>query len=512
MKKRALVSVWDKTGIVEFCSLLVERNFEILSTGGTKKILQENNISVTSVSDLTGFGSIMDGRVKTLHPKVFGGILADRNNPNHINDLKSIKSREIDLVVVNLYPFVEEAVEKKLPLGEAIEYIDIGGPSMLRAAAKNHHSVISICDSNDYDNFIKDYDSSNGEISPSLREKYAAKIFNITSEYDSKIASYMSSFSIKNSELSNNININVDKSVDLRYGENPHQKAGFYISSQKNIDWKQIQGKELSYNNYMDIDSALSIVRDFSEPSCSIIKHANPCGFAIGEDNVESFNRAVSCDPVSYFGGIVGFNQKVAPDLATLLIKPFLECIVAPDYDEESLEIFKSKKNLRIIKVNHGYNPSSYSIKNALGGYVVQEKDSVILDIDSCEIPTKKKPNENEKKAMLLGWKLVKYVKSNAILFANNNQLLGIGAGQMSRVDSVKIAIRKVQETGLSLKGAVMASDAFFPFSDSLEIAAEAGILSVIQPGGSIKDSEVISKANELGLSMVLTKIRHFYH
>ena len=320
------------------------------------------------------------------------------------------------------------------------------------------------------------------------------------------------SFFDKNDKLPDSININVDKSFDLRYGENPHQKAGFYFSSQEEIGWEQLQGKQLSYNNYMDIDSALSIVRDFTEPSCSIIKHANPCGFAIGKDNVESFNRAVSCDPVSYFGGIVGFNQKVNSSLAELLIKPFLECIIAPEYDEESLEIFKTKKNLRIIKVNDTYIPSPYSIKNALGGYILQEKDFATINIEACEILTQKKPDKNQKQAMVLGWKLIKYVKSNAILFANNNQLLGIGAGQMSRVDSVKIAIRKVQESGLSLDGAVMVSDAFFPFPDSLEIATDAGILSVIQPGGSIKDSEVISKADELGLSMVFTKIRHFYH
>ena len=512
MNKKALVSVWDKTGIVEFCSSLVDRGFDILSTGGTKKILEENNISVTSVSDLTGFASIMDGRVKTLHPKIFGGILADRSNPNHLDDLKLIDSGEIDLVVVNLYPFVKEAIENNLPLEKAIEYIDIGGPSMLRAAAKNHKSVIPICDSNDYDNFISDYDSHNGEIPIDKRIEYAAKIFSITSTYDSKISSYISSLFEGGNQLPGSININVTKEIDLRYGENPHQQAAFYTSPGKDIGWKQIQGKQLSYNNYMDIDSALSIVRDFNEPSCSIIKHANPCGFSIGENNVESFNRAVSCDPVSYFGGIVGFNKIVNPDLAELLIKPFLECIVAPEYHKDSMEIFKKKKNLRVIKINNSYAPSANSIKNALGGYIVQEKDSANIDIESYEIPTKEIPNEDQKAAMVLGWKLVKYVKSNAILFANKNQLIGIGAGQMSRVDSVKIAIRKVQESGLSLDGAIMASDAFFPFPDSLEIAAEAGILSVIQPGGSIKDSEVINKADELGLSMVLTKIRHFYH
>ena len=512
MNKKALISVWDKSGIVDFSSSLIDRGFEILSTGGTKKILEENNIPVTSVSDLTGFGSIMDGRVKTLHPKIFGGILADRKKSNHLKDLESIDSGEIDLVVVNLYPFVEQAIEKNLPLEKAIEYIDIGGPSMLRAAAKNHESVIPICDSNDYNSFIDNYDSYNGKIPNHIRIRYAAKIFNITATYDLKISSYVSSMCDDKEKLPNTINISTKKSIDLRYGENPHQKAGFYVVPNEEIGWDQLQGKQLSYNNYIDIESALSIVRDFNKPSCSIIKHANPCGFAIGNNNLDAFNRAVSCDPVSYFGGIVGFNEIVNPNLAQLLVKPFLECIVAPEYHDESLEIFKQKKNLRIIKINDIYNSADYSIKNALGGYLVQEKDFTNIDIKSCLIPTKEKPNNEQIEAMILGWKLVKYVKSNAILFANKNQLIGIGAGQMSRVDSVKIAIRKVKESGLSLDGAIMASDAFFPFSDSLEIAAKAGISSVVQPGGSIKDDEVISKADELGLSMVLTKMRHFYH
>ena len=403
MSKKALVSVWDKKGIVDFCSALVDRGFEILSTGGTKKTLEENNIPVTSVSDLTGFGSIMDGRVKTLHPKIFGGILADRKNANHLKDLESINSGKIDLVVVNLYPFVEEAIENELPLNKAIEYIDIGGPSMLRAAAKNHESVIPICDSNDYNNFINDYDSHDGEIPNNIRVEYAAKIFKITSEYDSKISCYISLEDDIIDKLSDNINININKSIDLRYGENPHQKAGFYIHPKQDAGWEQLQGKQLSYNNYMDIESALSIVRDFSESSCSIIKHANPCGFAIGKDNIESFERAVSCDPVSYFGGIVGFNKTVNPDLAQLLIKPFLECVVAPGYHKDSLEIFKQKSNLRIIKMDDTYIPSPYSIKNALGGYIVQEKDFTKIDIKSCEIPTKQTPSNNQIKAMLLG-------------------------------------------------------------------------------------------------------------
>ena len=510
MKKRALISVWDKTGIVEFSKALVERNYEILSTGGTKALLEKNGIGVKSVSDLTGFGSIMDGRVKTLHPKIFGGILADRSRENHIEDLAKINSGEIDLVVVNLYPFVEEAVKKKLPLDKAIEFIDIGGPSMLRASAKNHQSVIPICDPKDYQSFINELDE-NKELSIDIRKKYAMKVFALTTNYDSQISTYISSMSAED-ELLDNINISVEKDNVLRYGENPHQKAAFYRDPKSEKSWSKLQGKELSFNNYTDIESAISIVNDFDDISCSIIKHANPCGFAIGGDTLEAFNKAVSSDPVSYFGGIIGFNRKVEAKLASKLIEPFLECIVAPDFDEESLEIFKKKKNLRLIKTHDNFKLSKVMIKNALGGFLVQDRDEINFNIGNSEVVTKKQPSTKDLEALSLGWKLVKYVKSNAIVFANESQILSVGAGQMSRVDSVKNAIRKISETGLSLDGAVMASDAFFPFPDCIEIAAKAGISSVIQPGGSIKDSEVIAVADELNLSMVLTKARHFYH
>ncbi len=511
MSKTALISVWDKTGIVEFAKSLTDRDYEILSTGGTKKLLEENNVKVTSVSDLTGFGAIMDGRVKTLHPKVFGGILADRKNQTHMNDLIKIDSKIIDLVVVNLYPFVNEAADKNLPIDKAIEFIDIGGPSMLRASAKNHESVIPICDPEDYNSFINELDESNGEISIETRKDYAIKVFNITSNYDCQIATYLSSFN--NDESSpNNININVIKNSELRYGENPHQKAAFYISADKNDSWVQLQGKQLSYNNYTDIESAISIVKDFDDLSCSIIKHANPCGFATGRNNIEAFERAVSSDPISYFGGIIGFNHKVDSKTAEKLVEPFLECVVAPDFDDNSLEIFKKKKNLRLIKINDNFKLSKMMIKNALGGYLVQDRDQLDFNINQCEVATKREPNKEEIKALELGWRLVKYVKSNAIVFSNHNQLLSVGAGQMSRVDSVKNAIRKISETGLSLNGAIMASDAFFPFPDCIEIAAKAGIKSIIQPGGSIKDSDAINVADELNLSMLFTKARHFYH
>ena len=336
-------------------------------------------------------------------------------------------------------------------------------------------------------------------------------MFNVTSNYDCLISSYLSNFE-EDEVLSSNININVIKNNELRYGENPHQKAAFYISHDQQNSWVQLQGKKLSYNNYTDIESAISIVKDFDDISCSIIKHANPCGFAVGDNNVDAFERAVSSDPVRYFGGIVGFNHKVDAEVAKKLVKPFLECIVAPDFDSESLEIFKSKKNLRLIKIKDSFRLSKTMIKNALGGYLLQDRDQLDFSINECEIVTKRKPNKKEIEGLNLGWKLVKYVKSNAIVFSNHHQLLSVGAGQMSRVDSVKNAIRKISETGLSLTGAIMASDAFFPFPDCVEIAAKAGIKSVIQPGGSIKDSEVINAADELNLSMLFTKARHFYH
>ena len=401
-------------------------------------------------------------------------------------------------------------MKKKLPINKAIEFIDIGGPSMLGAAAKNHESVIPLCDSSDYEDFIGKFDNSNGKISIKNRQEYAAKIFKITTQYDMQISSYLNSNS--NEHFSDKISINAIKKDELRYGENPHQKAAFYTSEDNDNSWSQLQGKQLSYNNYTDIESAFSIVNDFEQISCSIIKHANPCGFAVGDNTIQAFERAVSSDPVSYFGGIVGFNSTIDRELAEILVKPFLECVVAPDFDDQSLEVFKTKKNLRLIKTSKEFTLSNKMIKNALGGYLLQDRDQLFFDIKNCDIVTKLKPSSNEINALELGWKLVKYVKSNAIIFANKNQVLSTGAGQMSRVDSVKNAIRKISETGLSLEGAIMASDAFFPFPDCIEIAAKAGIKSIIQPGGSIKDSDAIDVADELGLSMLFTKARHFYH
>ena len=507
--KRALLSVWNKSNIAVLGTFLSDQNIEIVSTGGTKKVLEDAGIRVTGIGDITGGGSVMDGRVKTLHPKIFGGILADRENTSHLTDLSDLGGLEIDLVVVNFYPFVQEAVEKNLDFSKAIEFIDIGGPSMVRAAAKNYHSVLPLCDPENYAEFIEEYEKSNGQISLEFRKKSASAVFAMTATYESAISNY---FMKDEESLPKIVNLNLSKSSNLRYGENPHQDAAFYLSEGQTETWHQHQGKTLSYNNYADMESAFNIPQEFSNTACAIIKHANPCGFGLGENSKEAYLRAVTTDPVSYFGGIVGFNCEVNVETAEELIQPFLECIIAPSYSDEALEILKKKKNLRVISVGKKGLTDEFSIKSVAGGYLYQQKDFQQGELEKLEIVTEKIPSELEINAMQLGWKLVRNVKSNAIVFANSNQLLGVGAGQMSRIDSVKIAIQKVAEAGLNLQGATMASDAFFPFSDSIEIATRAGISTVVQPGGSIKDAEVIKKANELGVAMVFTKIRHFLH
>ena len=509
MIKRALISVWDKEGVVELGKFLQNNNIEILSTGGTQTVLENAGVKVTSVADITGTGAVMDGRVKTLDPKIFGGILADRNNPSHLTDLDSIDGLEIDLVVVNFYPFVNEAVNKKLAFAKAIEFIDIGGPSMIRAAAKNYHSIVPLCSPNFYADFITQFTANEGEIPLDVRQKYACEVFSMTSRYEAAIYNY---FTRESEGFKNTINLSLEKAEDLRYGENPHQDAAFYLPDGKELPWTQLQGKALSYNNYADMESAIAMVLEFDEASCAIIKHANPCGFGIGESINEAFHRAVSTDPVSYFGGIVAFNKVVDADTASDLVKPFLECIIAPEVTPEALEVFKKKKNLRVVTIGENYKLSQDSIKSVAGGYLVQQKDSDQGELNGLDVVTELKPSSGQIMAMKLGWTLVRYVKSNGIVYSNETQLLGVGAGQMSRVDSVKIGIRKVNEVGLNLDGSILASDAFFPFSDSIEIAAEEGVKVIIQPGGSIKDQDVINKANELGLVMAFTKTRHFYH
>jgi phosphoribosylaminoimidazolecarboxamide formyltransferase/IMP cyclohydrolase len=480
---------------------------ELVSTGGTQRILEEAGIKVIAIREITGSGSVMDGRVKTLHPKIFGGILSDRKKQSHLTDLQNLGGLEIDMVVVNFYPFIKEAVTKKLDFKDAIEFIDIGGPSMVRAAAKNYHSVLPLCEPAQYLDFINIFNENNGNIPLQFLKKSAASVFSITAAYESAISNYFNKYEIKESVL-----INLNKAADLRYGENPHQEAAFYLNQGLSPSWHQHQGKILSYNNYADMESAFEITMEFPEEACAIIKHSNPCGFGIGKNIKDAYLRAVSTDPVSYFGGIVGFNREVESDTAEELIQPFLECIIAPSFSDKALDILKGKKNLRVVSVSKEGLRDQYSIKSVAGGYLYQKKDNQQGELEKLKIMTRREPTASELIALHLGWKLVRHVKSNAIIFANGQQILGVGAGQMSRIDSVKIAVQKVLETDLNLRGAIMASDAFFPFSDSIEIAAEAGISAIIQPGGSIKDGDVIKKTDELGLAMVFTGIRHFLH
>jgi phosphoribosylaminoimidazolecarboxamide formyltransferase / IMP cyclohydrolase len=506
--KRALLSVWNKENIVELARFLIKNDFEIISTGGTKQILLDHNVNVTSISHVTKSEEIMNGRVKTLHPKIFGGILADHTNENHLKDLNSINSKIIDLVVVNLYPFEDMASNKNMGLNKLIEYIDVGGPSMLRAAAKNYKSVITLSNPSMYEDFMIEYSSSKGIINNKKRKEYARNVFLETSKYDSII---FNEFSKDNSDkLSDSLNINLSKDFDLRYGENPHQISSFY-TDRSTSSFKQLSGKKLSYNNFFDIETSIRIVKDFKEKCCCIIKHSNPCGFSIGKNLVDCFESAVSCDSISYFGGIVGFNRKINTKIAKKLIEPFLECIVCPDIDNEALEILKMKKNLRVIIYNKNYDYSNVSVRSVMGG-VLSQTLSNDNDLKDWNIVTNTEPLNKDLDALKLGWKIVKYVKSNAIVIANDKQIIGVGAGQMSRVDSVKIAIQKAIENGFELKNSILASDAFFPFSDSLELASKHGIKHFIQPGGSIKDKEIIKIADKLKVSMIFTNQRLFSH
>ncbi|NOZ09356.1 MAG: bifunctional phosphoribosylaminoimidazolecarboxamide formyltransferase/IMP cyclohydrolase [FCB group bacterium] len=509
MIKRALLSVWFKDGLVELGGFLADKGVELVSTGGTAKVLTDAGLTVTPVEKLTGTGAVMDGRVKTLDPRIFGGILADRNNPDHLKELSGLGGAPIDLVVVNCYPFGTEAVEKALELRDAIEYIDIGGPSMLRAAAKNYHCVVALSHPSQYVDFMEQFQRSGGDIPLESRRHYAAEVFRMTAGYDAAIRDYLGKTP---QEPVVDLKLDFVRSAELRYGENPHQKAAFYLPKGTDLPWKQHQGKALSYNNYADMESAVNIAREFKRIACCIVKHANPCGFGFGASPIKAYRRAITTDPVSYFGGIVGFNRQVDGETARELIKSFLECIIAPDYSKEALSIFSSKKNLRIVTVNQNGISGKVTYKSVAGGLLYQEKDGDQGELNHLKVVTKRGPTADESDALRLGWKLVRYVKSNAIVFTDPKQLLGVGAGQMSRVDSVLLAMRKAHSAGLKITGAAMASDAFFPFPDGIEVAAKAGVTAVIQPGGSIRDREVIRKADDLELAMVFTNVRHFYH
>lgn len=509
--KRALISVSNKTGIVEFASGLKEQGVEIISTGGTKKLLEEHGIEVKSISEITNFPEILDGRVKTLHPVVYGGLLAVRDKEEHVEQLQSLDIQFIDLVIVNLYPFKETIAKEDVRLEEAIENIDIGGPTMLRAAAKNFQDVTVVVDPRDYSAVMKEL-KNDGNTSLHLRKQLAAKVFRHTAQYDTLIAHYF--MQDEQEVFPEQLTLTYEKKQTLRYGENPHQKAAFYqevLPRDGSIgNGKQLNGKELSYNNIQDGNAALHIVREFKEPAAVAVKHMNPCGVGIGETIEIAFERAYEADPVSIFGGIVALNREVNQEVALKMKEIFLEIIIAPAFTKEALEILSVKKNLRLLTVPMETTlTSTKKITSVYGGLLIQEEDMYTLKDGTITIPTKREPTDKEWKDLKLAWQVVKHVKSNAILLVKDEMTIGVGAGQMNRVGAANIAI---QQAGEKAKGAVMASDAFFPMDDTVELAAKAGITAIIQPGGSIRDEDSIKKCDEYGIAMVFTGVRHFKH
>jgi phosphoribosylaminoimidazolecarboxamide formyltransferase / IMP cyclohydrolase len=514
--QRAILSVTDKTGLVDFARKLGDLGVELVSTGGTAKLLRDSGINVKDISDLTGFPEMLDGRVKTLHPKVHGGILHRRDNAGHRAAVAEHKIPAIDMVVVNLYAFEKTAAQPGVQFDELIENIDIGGPSMIRSAAKNFQDVAVVTSPADYNAIADEMARSGGALSKETKWRLAQKAFATTAAYDSAIASTLERIATPDesklappSAFPATLRLSFHKQMDLRYGENPHQKAAMYADNSDAgvAHAKQVQGKELSYNNIVDLQAAWDLAQDFDETVCAIIKHTNPCGTATGKTLAEAYLRALECDPVSAFGGVIGVNRPVDAAAAAEMAKLFLEVIAAPSFDSAAKEIFSSKKNLRLIEIPAGQQ--SWILKNISGGMLVQDADLHKLSESDLKVVTKRVPTPEEKRALLFAWKVCKHVKSNAILYARDGQTVGVGAGQMSRVDSCKIGAMKAQ---LPLKGTVAASDAFFPFPDGVEEIAKAGATAIIQPGGSVRDEEVIAAADRLGLAMIFTGVRHFRH
>jgi phosphoribosylaminoimidazolecarboxamide formyltransferase/IMP cyclohydrolase len=511
--RRALISVSDKTGIVELSKKLVEHDVQIISTGGTYKLLQEEGLPVTQISEVTGFPEILDGRVKTLHPKVHGGLLAVRDKASHQQACKDNDIAFIDLVVVNLYPFKATISKEGFTYEEAIENIDIGGPSMLRSAAKNHRDVTVLVDPADYPTILDEL-AVDGNTTLATRKRLAAKTFRHTAAYDSLIASYLTEEGQE--VLPDQLTLTYEKVSTLRYGENPHQRAAYYKDALSRADQlvsaKQLQGKELSYNNIQDANAALEIVKEFTEPAVVAVKHMNPCGVAIGETITEAYERTYEADPVSIFGGIIAANREIDAETAFKMKEIFLEIIIAPSFSEEAQQILSEKKNLRLLELPFSTDKEQDAVWKTTsigGGILIQEQDSKQIDRELCEVATDRKPTEDEWNELLFAWKVVKHVKSNAIVLTKDNRTIGVGAGQMNRVGAAEISIRQAGEIA---NGSVLASDAFFPMSDTVEVAAKAGIKAIIQPGGSIRDSESIEAANKYGIAMVFTGVRHFKH
>ncbi len=515
---RALISVSDKTGIIEFAKALSELNIDILSTGGTAKLLADAGIKVTEVADYTGFPEMLDGRVKTLHPKVHGGILGRRDLPEHRAKMREHNIPPIDLVVVNLYPFSATIAKPNCTLEDAIENIDIGGPTMVRAAAKNHAHVAIVTDNADYINIINELRNNQKSLSDERRFELAKKAFSHTAAYDGSISNYLTSVDAhgKKNAFPNKLNLQFQKVQDLRYGENPHQGAAFYEELPavpgSLATFKQHQGKELSYNNIADADAAWECVKTFDMAACVIIKHANPCGAAIGDNTLAAYQRAFATDPTSAFGGIIAFNRPVDVATAQEVAKQFVEVLIAPAFDDAALKVLSAKVNIRVLTIDLADGTNVHDYKRVGGGFLVQTPDAKNITVAELKVVTKVKPTPAQLEDLLFAFRVAKFVKSNAIVFCNKGQTLGIGAGQMSRVDSTKIAVIKAKNAGLSLENSVAASDAFFPFRDGLDVIAENGAKAIIQPGGSMRDDEVIAAADEHGIAMVLTGIRHFRH
>jgi phosphoribosylaminoimidazolecarboxamide formyltransferase/IMP cyclohydrolase len=516
---RALISVSDKTGIVDFARALTDQGVELLSTGGTYRLLSENAIAVTEVSDYTGSPEMMDGRVKTLHPKVHGGILGRRGQDDAVMSEHGIKP--IDMVVVNLYPFAATVANPNCELPTAIENIDIGGPTMVRSAAKNHKDVAIVVNADDYKTVIGEMQDNAGQLNYDSRYQLMVKAFEHTASYDGMIANHFGGRNTANEkrDFSDTYNVQYFKTQEMRYGENPHQKAAFYTEANPTeasvATAKQLQGKELSFNNIADTDAALECVKQFEQPACVIVKHANPCGVSVAVDIATAYELAFATDPESAFGGIIAFNRELdAGTAAAICEKQFVEVIIAPSVAADAVEVVAAKKNVRLLECGAwgSERPQDFDYKRVNGGLLIQDRDNGMVAEQDLKVVSERTPSEVEMADMLFAWKVAKMVKSNAIIYARNNQTIGVGAGQMSRINSARIAGIKAEHAGLEVKGAVMASDAFFPFRDGIDNAGAAGISCIIQPGGSMRDDEVIAAANEHGMAMVFTGMRHFRH
>jgi phosphoribosylaminoimidazolecarboxamide formyltransferase/IMP cyclohydrolase len=517
-KRKALISLSDKTGAAEFARALNGFGIELLSTGGTAQLLREAQLPVVEIGVYTGFPEMLDGRVKTLHPKVHAGILARRDLPEHVQALTRAGIPAIDLVAVNLYPFAQTIARSGCTLEEAIENIDIGGPTMVRAAAKNWQHVAVVTDPADYSVLIAEMQSASGAISIETRYRLARKAFSHTAAYDGAISNYLTATELDGTSVAfpEQINMSFARVQELRYGENPHQQAAFYRDLKPVpgalSNFRQLQGKELSYNNIADADAAWECVKTFSEPACVIVKHANPCGVAVSTDTSQAYRRAFATDPTSAFGGIIAFNREVDLITAQAASQHFMEVLIAPRITSDAMAALAKKTNVRVLEVALEQGANAFDSKRIGGGLLVQTPDSLNVQLSALRIVTRKQPSASQLADLLFAWRVAKFVKSNAIVFCGDGMTLGIGAGQMSRVDSARIAAIKAENAGLSLHGSVVASDAFFPFRDGIDIVAKAGATAVIQPGGSIRDEEVVAAADEQGIAMALTSVRHFRH